>query len=173
STRSRAPSWPAGLGFASERLRGPNRCASTGSASNSPRSVRAASPPLGPSSASSAWALCSDASSSCDIGSEDHSAGGGASRATSGSTGSSCQFAGASRPRSNKPSSALKTALQRPQRTQPSETLSWSWTTRNAVPQEVQRVARLIAKSCHAASVGSRADEEDPAFVLGGDVEVE
>ena len=52
STRSRGPSWPAGFGLASERLRGPNRWASTGSASNSPRSDPGVSPSLRPSSAS-------------------------------------------------------------------------------------------------------------------------
>ena len=144
---ARARARPAGLGLASERLRGPNRCASTGSASSSPRSLAGVSTSLRLVARSSD----SDASSG-GAGSDDHSAGGGARLATSGSTGSSCHSAGASRPRSKSPSRALKTALQRPQRTQPSETLSWSWTTRNAVPQEVQRVARLIAKSCHAAS---------------------
>jgi hypothetical protein len=52
--------------------------------------------------------------------------------------------AGNSRSRSNNPSKALNTLAQRPQRTQPSDTLSWSCTTRNTVWQTGQRVARLI-----------------------------
>ena len=60
--------------------------------------------------------------------------------------------AGNSRSRSNRPSNALNTLAQRPQRTQPSDTLSWSCTTRNTVWQTGQRVARLMRKSCHAAS---------------------
>ena len=59
------------------------------------------------------------------------------------------QSGGASRSRSNSPSRALKTSSQRPQRTQPSDTFSWSCTTRKTVPQAVQRVARLMAESCH------------------------
>jgi hypothetical protein len=46
---------------------------------------------------------------------------------------------------SNSRPAALNMLSQRPQRTQPSETLSWSGTTRNTVPQDGQRVARLIA----------------------------
>ena len=53
------------------------------------------------------------------------------------------------RERSNKPSSALNTSWQWPQRTQPSETFSWSCTTRKTVPQEGQDVARLMPESCH------------------------
>jgi hypothetical protein len=54
--------------------------------------------------------------------------------------------AGNSRSRSNSPSKALNTLAQRPQRTQPSETLSWSCTTRNTVWQTGQRVARLMRR---------------------------
>lgn len=41
-------------------------------------------------------------------------------------------------------SSASKGVRQRPQRTQPEETRSWSLTTRNAVPQAGQRVASVM-----------------------------
>ena len=81
---------------------------------------------------------------------------------------------GESRSRSNRPSSALKTSSQRPQRTQPSDTLSWSCTTRNTVPQEVHRVARLMPESCHAAcgrarsSAPSRRRRRTPASASQG-----
>ena len=57
---------------------------------------------------------------------------------------------GGSFSRSNSAGRALKTSLQRPQRTQPSETFNWSWTTLKIVPQWVHRVARLIGPYlCH------------------------
>src|SRR3954471_14057610 len=49
--------------------------------------------------------------------------------------------------RSNSASMPWKTSWHCPQRTQPSETLSWSCTTRKIVPQVGQRVARLILES--------------------------
>ena len=85
--------------------------------------------------------------------------GGSAGRATAGlgakpdpvpAAGATAAFAS----RSNRPSMALKTSWHLPQRTQPSETLSWSCTTRKTVPQLVHRVARLIAKSCHPGHAG-------------------
>ena len=59
---------------------------------------------------------------------------------------------GPSRLRSKRPSSALKTLPQRPHRTQPSDTLSWSSTTRKIVPHAVQRVAKLIEGDCRCAA---------------------
>src|SRR5471032_3076079 len=49
--------------------------------------------------------------------------------------------------RSNSASMPWNTSWHWPQRTQPSETLSWSCTTRKIVPQAGQRVARLIPES--------------------------
>ena len=49
--------------------------------------------------------------------------------------------------RSNKASMPWKTSWHWPQRTQPSDTLSWSCTTRKIVPQAGQRVARLMSES--------------------------
>ena len=44
----------------------------------------------------------------------------------------------------NRCSSASKLDAQRPHRTQPEDTLSWSLTTRKAVPQAGQRVASVM-----------------------------
>jgi len=49
--------------------------------------------------------------------------------------------------RSNSASMPWNTSWHWPQRTQPSETLSWSCTTRKIVPQAGQRVARLMPES--------------------------
>ena len=49
--------------------------------------------------------------------------------------------------RSNSASMPWNTSWHWPQRTQPSDTLSWSCTTRKIVPQAGQRVARLMAES--------------------------
>ena len=78
STRSRAPSWPAGFGALSARLRGPNRRASIGSASSSPRFE------VGPSSSAAASSALARSSSGVSVadGSDDHSAGRGARLAT-------------------------------------------------------------------------------------------
>jgi hypothetical protein len=46
---------------------------------------------------------------------------------------------------------ASNTVAHWPQRTQPSEILSWSATTLNKVPQAVQRVTRLIEGDCSGA----------------------
>ena len=157
--RGRArPSWPAGFGLASERLRGPNRwridrvgeqLAEVRSPARRRRCGARRRRRRGRRRPASSAASGIDdrlrRRAARRLGRE---------RVDAAALAASRR--GASRPRSNSPSSALKTSLQRPQRTQPSETLSWSWTTRNVVPQEVQRVARLIAKSCHAASAGSR-----------------
>jgi hypothetical protein len=50
---------------------------------------------------------------------------------------------------------ASNTVAHCPHRTQPSEILSWSATTLNKVPQEVQRVMRLMEGYCSCADVSS------------------
>ena len=120
SRRSRSSTWPARLARASARLRGPNRCASIGSASSSPSRADGSGAVVErrrrrPRSTSAR------AGSPCAVGA------GRARRLRCGRRGARRSAAvrpSASRPRSNRPSSALKTALQRPQRTQPSDTLS-------------------------------------------------
>ena len=69
--------------------------------------------------------------------------------------------------RSKMRSSALKTSPQRPQRTQPSETLSWSCTTRNAVLHALatrgQGGSGRRGREAHAARWP---DHQDPALLL-------
>src|SRR4029079_19716183 len=144
STRSRPPSSTAGLGLGcSVLLRGPNRRASIGSASSSPRSVAGSSPPLDSPSSSPcsiaggggggrrelgfAAVVGSPAGGKRSVFSNCSLRGGGSSAALGRAEDApiaasssdarsvcSCQSVGTSRPRSKSPSSALKTALQRP-----------------------------------------------------------
>ena len=55
-------------------------------------------------------------------------------------------FAGRVAPEIEEPLDRVENFTQWPQRTQPSEILSWSGTTLNIVPQAGQRVIRLIAR---------------------------
>ena len=128
SRRSRSSTWAIGLRCEST-WRGPNKCLSKRSTS------------VGSGTSSAPPSSLNGLLSASWLDSEPNPLSG-----TVAAQAGDCQSGATSRSRSNRPSSALKTSLQRPHRTQPSETFNWSCTTRKTVPQALQRVARLMRR---------------------------